>query len=238
VGVIGIPGALLTPEPDLAPSSLSYWESIKTTYNKEALLKNKNFFKILLSTGLWGIAFNVFFPYVLIYLDTDLHIDIGLASILIFIALLVSIILAFPVGKLVDKIGRKQVALLAVLIESVALFLFALSGKNLIFLAITSIFWVFAMLSYNIASRTWLKDLYPQEKRGQFHGFYLFFNVLLGMTIGPFIGGIVARTFGSDYVNEYGVPGYTPSMWVFIFAAILMLLAVIPLLSAKESKER
>ncbi|MBD3213510.1 MAG: MFS transporter [Candidatus Lokiarchaeota archaeon] len=238
VGIIGIPGALLTPEPDLSPSNLSYWESIKTTYTKEALFKNKNFFKILVSTGLWGIAFNVFFPYVLIYLDTDLNIDIGLASILIFIALLVSIILAFPVGKLVDKIGRKQVALLAVLIESVALFLFALSGKNVLFLAITSIFWVFAMLSYNIASRTWLKDLYPEEKRGQFHGFYLFFNVFLGMTIGPFIGGVVARAFGSDYVNEYGVPGYTPSMWVFIFAAILMLLALIPLISAKESKER
>lgn len=238
VGIVGIPGAFITPEAEIAPSSLPYWESIRTTYNKEALIKNKNFFKILLSTGLWGIAFNVFFPYVLIYLDTDLKIDLGLASILIFIALLISIILAFPMGRLVDKIGRKYVAIFAILIESVALFLFALSSKNLLFLSITSVFWVFAMLSYNIASQTWLKDLYPDEKRGQFHGFYLFFNVLLGMTIGPFIGGIVARIFGSYYENEYGVPGFTPSMWVFIVAALLMFLAIIPLINAKETKER
>lgn len=238
VGLVGIPGALLTPEPQISPSPLSYWESIKTTYTKKALLKNKNFFKILVSTGLWGIAFNVFFPFVLIYLDADLNLDLSIASILIFLAVLVSIIFAYPMGKLVDKIGRKKIALIAIVIESVALFFFAIAGKNIPLLALSSIFWVFAMLSYNIASRTWLKDLYPEEKRGQFHGFYLFFNVLLGMTIGPFIGGFIGHTFGDYYVNDFGIPGTTPSVWVFVAAAILMLLAALPLINAKESKAK
>jgi MFS family permease len=234
VGIIGIPGAFITPKPhNLQPSSSGYWKSIKSTYDRKALTKNWNFFKILISVGFWAIAFNVFFPFVLIYLEYYLNLDITVASILIFIALLVSIILAFPMGKIVDRIGRKKVAIVAVILEAASLLFFALV-RNIILIAISSTLWVFAMLAYNIASRTWLKDLYPDEKRGQFHGFYLVFNVLIGMTVGPLIGGFIADLFGTPIIID-GVPGNIPPPLLFIVASIMMVMALIPLIKSNEA---
>ncbi len=233
VALIGIPGALFAPEPeDLRPSTLSYWETIKSTFNRTAITNNKNIFLILLGSALWGIAFNVFFPFVLIYLEHFLLIPIFLASILIFVALLISIIAAYPVGKLVDKFGRKKIAIGAVFLESVSLFLFAFS-ELIVFIAITAAIWVFAMVTWDIASKTWVRDLLPEDKRGQFSGYFILFNVLIGMTIGPLIGGVISETYGIPIIIE-GIAGFIPPPIVFVVAAFLMLLVLIPIIKAKE----
>lgn len=233
VALIGIPGALFAPEPeDLRPSTLSYWETIKSTFNRTAITNNKNIFLILLGSALWGIAFNVFFPFVLIYLEHFLLIPIFLASILIFVALLISIIAAYPVGKLVDKFGRKKIAIGAVFLESVSLFLFAFS-ELIVFIAITAAIWVFAMVTWDIASKTWVRDLLPEDKRGQFSGYFILFNVLIGMTIGPLIGGVLSEAYGTSITID-GIDGYIPPPLVFVVAAFLMLLVLIPIVKAKE----
>jgi MFS family permease len=233
VALIGIPGALIAPEPeDLRPSTLGYWKTIKSTFNRTAITENKNLFLILLSTALWGIAFNVFFPFVLIYLEHFLHIEIFLASIVIFVALLISIIAAYPVGKLVDKFGRKKIAIGAIFLESISLFLFAFS-ELIVFVAITAAIWVFAMVSWDIASKTWVRDLLPDDKRGQFSGYFILFNVLIGMTIGPLIGGLISEAYGTSIIIE-GIAGFIPPPLVFIVAAFLMLLVLIPIVKAKE----
>jgi len=233
VAFIGIPGALFAPEPeDLSPSTLSYWETIKSTFNRAAIANNKNIFLILLASALWGIAFNVFFPFVLIYLEHFLLIPIMEASIVIFVALLISIIAAYPVGKFVDKFGRKKIAIAAVLLESVSLFLFAFS-ELIVFVAITAAIWVFAMVTWDIASKTWVRDLLPEDKRGQFSGYFILFNVLIGMTIGPLIGGVISEVYGTSIIID-GIAGFIPPPLVFIVAAFLMLLVLIPIVKAKE----
>jgi len=236
VGLIGIPGAILAPKPEnLKPSKAGWWETIKNTFSKDELKNNKDFFIILISVALWGIAFNIFFPFLMIYLQHYLEISLDLASILVFIPLLISIIAAFPIGKAVDKIGRKKLAIGAVCLESISLILFALS-ENIIFVTITAVMWVFGMVVFDIASKTWIKDLYPEEKRGQFSGYPILFGVLIGMTIGPLIGGFLCETFGAPIVID-GIPGFIPPPIIFIVAGILMLLVLLPLIRAKELKK-
>jgi MFS family permease len=109
VAVLGIPGALITPEPkNLIPNQLGYWKTIKETFSFKYLRENHDFTKIQISAALFWIAFNIFFPFIIIYLEFGLAIPLFEASILIFIALLISIILAYPMGIIVDKIGRKK----------------------------------------------------------------------------------------------------------------------------------
>ena len=88
---------------------------------------------------------------------------------------------------------------------------------------------------WHISAQTWIKDLYPAEKYGQFSGYYLIFNVLIGMIIGPLIGGYIATQYGKPIVID-GVPGTIPPPLIYIVGAFIVLLAIIPVFKAKELK--
>jgi MFS family permease len=236
-GIFGIPGAFLAPEPEnLNPNKKGYWKTIKETFDPKTLKENKDLALVLFSVGLWGIGFFSFFPFILIYVERYLEIDIGTASIIVFIAFLISIILAYPTGKITDKVGRKKIAMISIIVETVFLFLFAFA-RGFIFLVITVSVWIYAMLAYNISTRTWLKDLYPADRRGQFHGYYLVFNILIGMVVGSLLGGFIAEAFGEYFTTttELGLlPGYIPPPLLFIVSAIIILIGIIPLIRVKE----
>lgn len=241
VAVLGIPGAIVTPEPkNLVPNKIGYWSTIKETFSFKLLRENHDFAKIQISGAFFWIAFNVFFPFIIIYLEFRLGIPLFEASILIFIALFISILLAIPMGYVTDKIGRKKVAIGAVIIEIIGLFFFSFSRgiEDFIYIAFTSSLWVFGMISFNVSSRTWLKDLYPEEKRGQTHGYYLLFTILGGMTIGSLLGGFLAEIFGTSYTSPEGVAGFIPPALLFMIASFMMILALIPLLFAKEIRSK
>jgi MFS family permease len=241
VAILGIPGALIIPEPkNLIPNKIGYWKTIKETFSFKLLRENHDFTKIQVSGALFWIAFNVFFPFIIIYLEYGLSIPAFEASILIFIALLISIILAVPMGIVTDKIGRKKVAIGAVIIEIVGLFFFSFSRgiEDFVYIAFTSSLWVFGMISFNVATRTWLKDLYPEDKRGQTHGYYLLFTILGGMTIGSLLGGFIAGIFGTPYTSPEGVPGSIPPALLFMIASFMMILSLIPILLAKEYRKK
>ena len=139
----------------------------------------------MIAIMLWQIAFNIFFPYIIIYLQHYLQFDITNSSIAIAVIILIGgIAMAWPFGILVDRWGRKPVALTAVVVEMVGLILFSLT-KSLVPLIITGILWIAPFTAWTIATSTWSKDLFPEDKRGQFAGFYLFFWVMLPMILGP-----------------------------------------------------
>ncbi len=235
VAIFGIPGALLVKDSeDLTPLNMTVLEHLKSTFNKDMIKNNKDFFLVLSGLALWSIAFNVFFQFIIIYLQHYIGLSLEMASTIVFIALLISIIAALPIGIVTDKIGRKRVAICSVFLESIALILFALSN-DLISLIITSILWVFFMTMWHISSGTWIKDLYPKEKFGQASGYFIFFNVLIGMTIGSLIGGILASVYGKPIVIN-GTPGIVPTPIIFWAAGLLILLTIIPLIRVKELK--
>jgi len=237
VGLFGITGALLAPEPEtLKPLNISIWEHIRSTFRKDQIKNYKDYFLVLTGAGLWGMAVNVFFPFVIIYLQHYIKISLELASLLIFVAILASMIAAYPIGMLIDKVGRKKIAVAAVFLESISLFLFALT-TDLLLLTITGTMWVFFMTVWGIASGTWIKDLYPEEKRGQFSGYFILFTVLFTMVPGPLIGGWLASEFGIP-TTIGGEAGFIPTPIIFMAAALLILLTVLPLIPAKELKDK
>ncbi|RLF98008.1 MAG: hypothetical protein DRN47_06115, partial [Candidatus Wolframiiraptor sp.] len=235
VGVFGVTGAILAPEPEnLKPLNISIWEHIKSTFRREKIKEYKDYFLVLTGAGLWGMAVNVFFPFIIIYLQHYIKLSLEVASLLIFFALLVSIIASYPIGILTDKIGRKKIAVVSIFMESISLFLFAIS-TDIVLLFITGTLWLFFMTTWSISSGTWIKDLYPEEKRGQFSGYFILFTVLFTMIPGPLIGGWLASEYGIPTIID-GQPGYIPTPIIFMAAALLILLTVIPLIPARELK--
>ncbi|MCE7740260.1 MAG: MFS transporter [Candidatus Heimdallarchaeota archaeon] len=240
VGVLGTLGAFLAKDPEIQPSEKSYWQNLKSTFSLTELKQNKNALLVFIGVMIRGIAFNIFFPYIIIYLQYHLEFSITQSSMIIFISLLVAILAAIPVGYLIDKIGRKLIAFISIGLEAVALILFAIpkGNENFILLAIIGVFMMIAMMLWDVAVLTWTKDLYPEEKRGQFAGLFMIFFVLIPMTIGPFIGGIIAKTTGETFPDPLtGQLGFIPPPLLFIIAGILMIPAVIPLIWAKDLKK-
>jgi MFS family permease len=236
VFVLGLVGSLLVQEqPVLEKPSGSYWGQITDSFRWKNLVANRDFFLVLIGISLWAIFQNVFFPYLIIYLQHYIQLDAMSSTITIAVSILVGgIALAWPLGLLIDRWGRKPVALIAVGAEMVGLILFSLS-KALVPLVITGILWLMPLTAWTIATGTWSKDLFPEDKRGQFAGFYLFFWVMLPMILGPLTGGWLGTRFGIPTVIG-GQAGFIPTPLLFQVAGVGTLLAAIPLFFVKERK--
>jgi len=181
------------------------------------------------------VAEQIFFPYLIIYLNHYLQLETLQASLLIFVCILVGgIALAYPFGLLADRIGRKRLAIGAIMLKVVGLLLFSLM-KDILPLVITGILWLAGMSAWMISTGAWTKDLYPEDKRGQFAGYFILFTVAFTMVPGPLIGGWLASAYGIPTVLD-GQPGFIPTPLIFQAAGLATLLALIPLAFVKERR--
>jgi len=236
VAVFGIIGAVLMEEPiGLEPLDVSTYVHLKNSFSKEQTQIDRNFFMVLIIIAIWNIGLYTYFPFLLIYLQHYVGLSITLASILVFIALAISIVFAYPIGMSTDKIGRKKIAIISVITYAIALVFFAFT-MNIILLVVFGAFWVVSMTSLRITTWTWAKDLYPAENRGQFSGFMNAFNGTIPMLIGPFLGAWIATEYGSPIVIG-GIAGTVPPPMIFIAGAIIILLTLIPIYFAKEAED-
>jgi len=236
VFVLGLVGGWLVQEtPDPEPPTRSYWRQLSDTFRLDSIRENRVLFLLLSALTLYGIAEQIFFPYIIIYLNHYLKLPTLQASLVIFVSILVGgIALAYPFGLVADRVGRKKLAVGAILLKMVGLLCFSLVA-DILLLAITSIVWLAAMSAWMISTLTWTKDLYPEDKRGQFSGYFILFSVLFTMVPGPLIGGWLAATFGIPTVIN-GQAGFIPTPLIFQVAALATLVALIPLAFIKESR--
>jgi MFS family permease len=234
--VLGLVGSFfIHEEPVTEKPAGTYWGQIADGLRWKNLVANRNFFLVLMGICLWAVAQNVFFPYLIIYLQHYIQLDTISSTITIAVCILVGgIALAYPLGLLIDRWGRKPVALLAVGAEIIGLLLFSFS-RHLVPLILTGILWLMPMTAWTIATSTWSKDLFPEDKRGQFAGYYLFFWVMLPMILGPLTGGWLGTHFGIPTMIN-GQAGFIPTPIIFQVAGIATLLAAIPLMWAKDVK--
>jgi MFS family permease len=236
VFILGLVGSFfLHEEPVTEKPQGNYWRQIAESFQWKNLVANREFFLVLMGISLWAIAQNIFFPYLIIYLQHYLQLDTASSSITIAACILIGgIALAWPLGLLIDRWGRKPVALIAVGAEMVGLILFSLT-HSLVLLVVTGILWLAPLTAWTIATSTWSKDLFPEDKRGQFAGFYLFFWVMIPMILGPLTGGWLGATYGIQTVID-GQTAYVPTPLLFQVAGVATLLAAIPLWFVKEKK--
>jgi MFS family permease len=236
VAVIGISGGLIVKDSRLLePLEVGTFRNILNTFKRTHLSTHKNFFIVLLVIMAWSSGFYVFFPYILIYLQHYLNYSIFIASVLVLIPFLISIILAYPLGMITDKLGRKTTTLISTFTFFIFAFLFGLF-KDVVTISIMGSLWLLSYTAISVATFSWAKDLYPEEGRGQFSGYWNLFSGTIPMIIGPFIGGWLATQFGQ--VKEInGQLGYVPTPIIFFIGAILILTALIPLYFAREKKE-
>jgi DHA1 family solute carrier family 18 vesicular amine transporter 1/2 len=103
------------------------------------------------------------------------------------------IVLSFPIGKVIDKIGRKTPLIIANLLMIPALLLFVFGNYITLFVAM-ALSGLAVLLSLS-CHRALFSDIVPQTYRGKVRGFSNFF-IAIFMGIGGAIGGILYDQIG------------------------------------------
>ncbi len=234
--IMGVAGLALVREPPLPPPlEESYWAQIGNNFHWRSLAANKTLLLVLVGVLFWNLSFNIFFPYLLIYLQHFLRVGTMQSSILVAVSILVGgIAMGYPLGLAADRWGRKRLALASVAAEVAGLFLFSLSRTFPALLA-TAILWIMPMAAWSISTGAWCKDLFPDESRAQFQGYEILFRVTLTMIPGPLIGGALASHYGIPTILD-GKSGFIPTPLLFQVAAVGTILASIPLFFAREKR--
>ncbi|MEA4930633.1 MAG: MFS transporter, partial [Anaerolineaceae bacterium] len=203
------------------------WQEMRELFRLDTLRENTLLFIILISAMLLGIGFQVAFPYMIVYINNYIGVSKTEYAIVGGAVIIGSAIAAIPLGILADKIDKRLMMAVSILLTCLGCFAFSLV-RGIPLLALTGLFWQMFNMSASIAAMSWLKDLLPEENRGKFLGIRMIFWVLLPMLIGPGIGSALIRRFGVPTLVN-GQAGFIPVPVIFQVGACLGLLALIPL---------
>ncbi|MBY8980013.1 MAG: MFS transporter [Candidatus Lokiarchaeota archaeon] len=212
-GLIAI--ALILPVKDISSRELVKKSEGKS--KKERMEKiDKNFVKLIVILGVIEFAsLDVVFLILRAadYIPLDL---IYLIPIFYLILNLVYTIFSPINGSLSDKVGRKPIIVVGLLILLVSCVILAfpiqVSPFSIVLIIIIYIMHGFYLASVDPISRAYIADLAGKEKRGRAYGYYYF-------SVG-FISMVEALVFG--YI--YSVFSYT---WAFIYISILLAVCIV-----------
>ena len=175
---------------------------------------------------LFSVAVQVFFPFLIIYLQnylgiTDYAIVLGVVLIL---ASAVSVIS----GRFIDRFGKTRFVF-----PAAAVMLLGLAGMYFVrkstgvMMAGTVMMGGYMMMTAALGAN--IRDWTPRDRVGHFQGIRMIFAVLLPMVIGPAVGAAVIRGSDSTYV-ELGQVKTVPTPGIFLAAALVLLTCFVPVL--------
>ena len=239
VTVCGIAGLFLIKNPpyvkDENEVSSSYWADLFYGFRPSVVKDNIRLYLALFAIGFSSIAYQVFFPYLLVYLQYVILPDNGGFENLLtpsVIATAVIVVIALVVGMVtLLKVSGKNKA--AGLIPSAFLMTIGLvilsTSTDIRVVLIGVVPAVLGNLVMGIQLNAAIKDFIPNGKAGLFQGIRMIFTVLLPMVIGPWLGDKASLNSAVTYVNEYGVDTVVPSKSMFVYAAIVSAFVLAPL---------
>lgn len=222
----------------------SYWSDIFYGLKPSVIKENVNLYLILSSGCLFNCSFQVFYPYLFIYLASVVfpaneNVDLSSAKYkLIFALAIVVLVLAVP--RLMKAYSKNKKALsfiVSVLCFVVGLLILSTTTHIVgivIGLSPALIGYIIIMIQFGATVR----DNIPQDKVGLFQGVRMLFLVLIPMVVGPTLGNIAAKNSEITYM-ENGAEKVLPTEAMFLYAAIVAALIFIPMLPfLKKDKEK
>jgi MFS family permease len=213
-----------------------YWKQLVSVFDAGEFARRKELFWVFVIMATYFVAFNVYFPFMLPYLEHSLGLGLGMAGIITGAGLGLAAVCALPAGRLVDKGKSTEVIIVALAVNFIGLFVVSYAGGSALALVILGT--LCAGIGYVLVLQTltaWLKNLYPETQRGQFEGIRLIFFVCIPMVLGPAIGTPLVTGFGTSMVIG-GNAQMVPSGLLFRVSAFVMLLSIAPLVLATKAK--
>ncbi|MBQ7961756.1 MAG: MFS transporter [Clostridia bacterium] len=238
VTLCGVVGLFLIKDPPRtiqSQSSSSYWADLFYGFRPSVIKENARLYLALLAFCFAIIAFQVFYPYLLTYVQYVVLPDNGgveniLKAPVIITAVVVVVILLACIVTLLKLSTTKRGFCLVTGVIVLTLGFFLLSTSTSIYVILISIVpVVLGNALVNILFGAAVKDFIPEGKAGLFQGIRMIFSVMLPMIIGPVIGDKACQYAAQTIVNEVGAEVIVPAKNMFLWAGIVCIFALIPL---------
>ena len=238
VSVCGVVGLFLIKDPPKTAkiqTSGNYLSDLVYGFRPSVIKENAKLYLSLLSFCFAIIAFQVFYPYLLTYVQYVILPDNGgfngiLTPPVIITAVIVAIVTLTCIVTLLKLSNRKRGFCLVTGVVVLTAGFFLLSTSTSIYVILVSIVpVVLGNALVNILFSATVKDLIPEGKAGLFQGIRMIFAVMLPMVIGPVIGDKACQNAARTMLNDVGAEVIVPAKDMFLWAGAVCMLALIPL---------
>jgi len=223
-GLLGL--FLIKDNPSLAVTKTDLFYGFRPSVIKA----NPQLYLLLVLMGIFSISMQVFFPYLMIYLEFSLALENY--AILLGIVLVCAAAISVLGGRMVDKYGKRKFFFPAGVVLVAGLVLMYIHGTylkgNLLLLAVFAVLMMGANLLLTALFNASIRDHMPEAQRGHFNGIRMIFFVLIPMVAGPFIGARIIRS-GPTFLDEFGAAQIIPNAGIFLGAAVVALIMFIPM---------
>ena len=240
--VAGIVSIFLLPKDKIEPNKNEpYIKNIFYGFRPSVIKANPLLYLVLITFMVFSIGIQVFMPYLMVYIDKVLEIKDLNFTITLGVVLILASIITVVFGLFMDRIGKNKIIIPAIIVTvagAIGMFFvqksFAMGG---VIIAGTIMMTGYMIGTAVIGAK--VRDYTPVNEVGLFQGVRMIFIVLIPMVTGPYIGRGVSYINAQTYVNEYSQTVIQPNAFIFLFAGIVICLAIIPtLIIIKKEKQK
>ena len=235
VCLLGVLGFFLIEEKTLDTSgNQRYFANLIYGFRPGVIRQNRTLYGTLAAYSVFGIAINIFMPYLILYYTVTLKMD---NYVLIFApAILLAAAFTFFYGKVYDKkgFGFSVLPPLVLLMGGFAV-LYCFTNTAVVFFG--TLIMLCGYLAGMAVFGAMLRDHTPQNRAGMFQGQRIIGQVLLPGVIGPAIGAAVLKN-AETILNDDGTTSFIPNRNIFLaafVAAACIFLVLIPLLKKEKT---
>lgn len=117
-----------------------------------------------------------------------------------------------PAGRIADIYGRKKIFLWGLVLFSLSSFLLIFANTFKLFIFLRAI-QGFGTALFTTTGMAIISSIFPPNRRGKAIGIYTS-SVYIGLTIGPFVGGVLTEQFGWQSIFAVITPLGVASVWI------------------------
>lgn len=225
VMLAGLAAMALLPAERPVPRREAFGAQVCYGFRPSVVRGHRALYLSMLAMCVFSIAVQVFFPYLIIYMQHYLRMDDY--AVALGVVLTVASAVSVACGRLIDRVGRLRACVPAGLLMLAGLAAMAPARGMAAVIAAGCVMMSGYML-LTAALTAQVRALTPPDKAGHFQGIRMIFAVMLPMIAGPAIGAAVIRGGAQTYV-ELGQIKTVPTPAIFWAAAAVLCLLAAPL---------
>lgn len=216
-------------------------------FKPSVVKQNPALYVTLLLMGVYGIACQIFMPYLIIYMKTYLHFSVIEYSVVFGLAIVLGAGLNVFFGILSDRTSKAKLTYVASAVFAIGLLgMYFMHFENktatLVTFGVAGLVMITGYIFVSALCGALVRDYTPEKDAGKLQGVRMIFSVLLPMIFGPMLGNAINKAQALPLENAGAdalTTQYISAPEIFLAGAItaVLLFAIIPFLVKLTEKK-